>query len=107
MRRKVARDRGRASIGQPLVALRGAGQIGVGKHVDEGLVATFHRPRDFVDGRVELRLHRCTSRIEGQRRGNANNDSVADLKHVEADPSRLLAQLGIKSRHVSGDRGRT
>ena len=81
---------------QRLVHLRRAGRVGVGEHVDIGLVAGLHRPRDLEQGRVELRLHARASGIEGQRRRDADDDPVADLQHVEPDAGGLPAQLAVE-----------
>ena len=71
------------------------------KHVDEGLVAGLHRPRDLQQRRVELRLHAGAARIEREARRNSDDDAAADLEHVEPDAGGLGAQLAVELGHIS------
>jgi hypothetical protein len=72
----------------------------VRENVDKGPVAPFHRPRNLPQRRPELRFHRGASRIEGEGRGDADDDSPTDAQDVEAHAGGLAAELALELTHI-------
>jgi hypothetical protein len=93
-------DRARALLRQRIVVLVAARRVGVGIHIDIGLVEGLQRPRDLVERGVELRPDGRAIAVEGERRRDADQDSVADANHVDPDAGGLRAQLAVGPCHI-------